>query len=470
MFWIEVRMQGLFRLVTSNLLSLVGAAVATASGLLILILLGVDWLGEEATLYQGILTYLALPGVFVAGLLMILVGGWLQKRRGKTENRLPVVDLNSPNVRATLLAIFVLSSVNIVILSLATYKGVEVLESNTFCGAACHSVMSPWAVAYADSNHSNASCVSCHVGPGARSFVKAKFNGVSQVLHVVLNSYPRPIPSAHSLRSARETCEACHRSDRQVGDRLRVITHHQEDETSTAVHTVLNMQVGGGGPSGASGIHWHADPGVRIRYRSGESKAVIGDIELTLADGTQKLFRAAEDAPAEEPDSEWREMDCIDCHNRPSHSFRLPGHEIDRALQDGRLEISLPYIRREGVRLLREASYTDADAAETGFPRSLRRFYESEYPETLADDPDAIDSSGEVLADIWARNIFPEMKIAWGTYPEHMGHEDSPGCFRCHDDEHSTEGGETISQDCFMCHAMLAVEEEDPEILQALAP
>lgn len=46
------------------------------------------------------------------------------------------------------------------------------------------------------------------------------------------------------------------------------------------------------------------------------------------------------------------------------------------------------------------------------------------------------------------------MKVGWGTYPNNIGHLTSPGCFRCHDDNHKAPSGKTIAQDCESCHKM----------------
>jgi hypothetical protein len=52
-------------------------------------------------------------------------------------------------------------------------------------------------------------------------------------------------------------------------------------------------------------------------------------------------------------------------------------------------------------------------------------------------------------------NVWPKMAVTWGTYKMHLGHQNEAegyGCFRCHDDEHQTELGKTISQSCDLCH------------------
>jgi hypothetical protein len=160
---------------------------------------------------------------------------------------------------------------------------------------------------------------------------------------------------------------------------------------------------------------------------------------------------------------------CVDCHNRPAHIYRSPHEEIDDALRLGKIATSLPFVRRSGLRLLQE-DYGSHEEARTQLASSLQSFYEENYPDIALAQSDQIQQAGTALGDIFSTNVFPSMKIEWGTYPNHIGHQDFPGCFRCHDDEHSTPQGETISQDCSTCHALLAWEEEAPEILEQLQP
>jgi hypothetical protein len=122
------------------------------------------------------------------------------------------------------------------------------------------------------------------------------------------------------------------------------------------------------------------------------------------------------------------------------------------------------------VRVLTE-KYADRATARRTIEEELRRFYRSE---------EAAPDSGLVIADstvtrtietvqaIYERNIFPAMGVDWGTYPNHIGHTRSQGCFRCHDGEHASADGRVISQDCENCHNLLAVEESNPEILARL--
>jgi len=472
-----------FALLIQNTLSMLGTAIALSALMLMLALFVVQSLGFEGGPYLGILTFLILPMFFVLGLLLIPVGILRQRRRaakaaaaGEAPPLFPVIDLNQDRTRKLVLIFTVLTMLNVTILAGATYKGVEVMDSNEFCGTACHSVMQPEYTAYQRSPHARVDCVDCHIGPGADWFVRSKMDGAWQMVAVTLDLYPRPIPTPlKNLRPARDTCEQCHMPTNYVGDKLRIDTVFDEDEANTELRTALLLKVGGLRGRASEGIHWHVDPDVEIRYRSDESRMDIYDVELTKADGTVKLFQPR-GMPDEEERGEWRVMDCVDCHNRPTHIYRSPSQELDEALATDRIDTSLPYVKREGVRILTEADYPSHEAARTGLAASLEDFYRENYPEVLAEKPQAVAAAGEKLGDIYSWNVFPHMRVTWDTYPDHSGHpsiasrEDAPGCFRCHNRGHRTADRESISSDCLLCHTILAEEEKDPEILQLLNP
>jgi hypothetical protein len=228
--------------------------------------------------------------------------------------------------------------------------------------------------------------------------------------------------------------------------------------------------VGGVEGRKSHGIHWHVDPSNEIRYRSDPSRETIYDVELTLADGTVKTYRptGGDDEP-EAIEGEWRLMDCVDCHNRPTHVFGMPESEVDSAIQEELIDRSLPYIRRESVKALRE-DYASHEAAREGIAGDLQTFYRENYPDVAAARGEDLAAAIHVLGDIYSENVFPSMNLTWGTYPNHIGHTHYTGCFRCHNDEHATAEGEVISQDCSTCHTLLAMEEENPEVLEMLQP
>ncbi|MBP7147314.1 MAG: NapC/NirT family cytochrome c [Acidobacteria bacterium] len=463
--------------ISRNPISLAGAALTTASALLILMLFAIELIGFTGGPYLGILAFLILPAFFVLGLLLIPVGLWRQRRRdaqaareGHPPAAFPVIDLNRSGTRRNFLLFVAATVINVVILGMAMYKGVEVMDSTEFCGETCHSVMAPEFTTYQRSPHAHVECVACHIGPGANWFVKSKLSGTWQVVSVNLNLYPRPIPAPiENLRPARETCEQCHWPSKFVGDRLKVITHYADDEANTEQKTVLLLRVGGIQGRESRGIHWHVDPKIKIRYRADATRQTIYEVELTAADGSKRVYaKPGQRVPAEA--GEWRTMDCIDCHNRPTHIYRLAKPELDQSIVEGRVDRSLPFIVREGLAALQK-DYASHEQAAEQITAQLRGFYQHNYPQLLAGDKRAaLDSSIAQIVQIYRTNVFPSMNIKWGTYPNHIGHEQSPGCFRCHDDEHQSADGKSISQDCFTCHSLLAQEEENPEILQQLNP
>lgn len=474
-------MREFFISLTQNTVSLLGAAITTVTALIFVALFALELVGFHGNPYLGILAYLVLPALFICGLVLIPIGVALHRRRqrkaaeaGKEPPAFPVIDLNSPTTRRNVLIFLGFTGVNLVLLSTATYKGVETMESTEFCGQACHSVMEPEYTAYLGSPHARVGCVECHIGPGAPWFVKSKLSGAWQVVSVNLDLYPKPIPTPiENLRPARETCEQCHWPSQFVGDRLKVLPKYQGDEQNTLLKTVLLLKVGGVAERTSEGIHWHVDPDVEIRYRSSPDRETIYEVEMTHTNGAgerETVTYLPEEPAPDDTELEWRVMDCMDCHNRPSHTFKPPEQALDEALSDGRLDPSLPWLRREGLEAL-TAQYDSHEAAREAIHQRLTGFYRSEVPEVAADRRQDILEAADGLADLYSQNVFPSMNIDWGTYPNHIGHEQSPGCFRCHNYTHATEdGSRVIEQDCFACHSLLAMEEEDPEILTQLQP
>ncbi|MFH1016871.1 MAG: NapC/NirT family cytochrome c [Pseudomonadota bacterium] len=459
-----------------NWIGLAGTALATASALCFLAAIGLQALvGSSDNPYVGILTYLILPVLFVLGLLLIPAALWLERTRRKGGRRIAApftwsaIDFNQPRNRRFLAILMGLTVANLLIIAIASYKGFHVMESVRFCGTTCHTAMEPEYTSYLGSPHAHVKCVECHIGAGAGWFVKSKLSGSWQVIATVFRIYPRPIASpVKNLRPARETCEECHWPERFEGDRLKIISRSKSDEKNTETKTVLLLKVGGIRGIRAQGIHWHVDARNRIRYLGDESRNTIYDVELTKADGSKETFAGAEKPPAGQKNG-WRQFDCIDCHNRPTHVFRMPFEEVDLALQSGAISRALPYVRRQGIELL-NTDYPSHEEARNQIRMRLEDFYRQNYPQVLSTEKDAIETAANSLGDAYSRNVFPFMKVTWGTHPNHLGHENYPGCQRCHDGDHKTAAGHTISADCDTCHALLAQEEENPKILTELQP
>ncbi len=471
----------IFAAATRDPVSLAGLALSLASTAVLLALILMHLLGFEGGPYLGILTFLVLPLIFVLGLLLIPIGFLRQRRQsarqektGSTPQPFPVIDLNEEDTRKSLAVFIFLTIANIAVIAGATFKGVAVMDSNAFCGLACHAVMEPEHTAHRRSAHARVDCVECHIGPGADWFVKSKLGGAWQLVAVALDIYPRPIEAPlHNLRPARDTCEQCHWPTVFIGDKLKITTVYDENEDNTELRSAILLKVGGLAGRESYGIHWHVDPNIQIRYRSDETRMEVYDIEMTLADGSKKVYLA--DNMPEDP-GEWRTMDCVDCHNRPTHIYRAPGEELDILMSGGKVDTTLPYIKREGVRIIEEADYKTKEDARIGVAESLQAFYQENYPELAVEKAVAITEAGDALGDIYSWNVFPHMNVRWDTYPDHSGHppirsrETAPGCFRCHNREHKTAEGDGISRNCTLCHTVLATREENPEILQQLNP
>ena len=460
-----------FASITRNVISLIGTALAVASLVLMACLFTMEQFGFEGGPYIGILTYMILPMFFVTGLLLIPIGALLYRRKlrrlhgDQAMAAMPVFDLNKPETQRWTLIFLGATMLNIVILASATYKGVHYMESIEFCGMACHTVMQPEHTAHQRSPHSRVACAECHIGPGADWFVKSKLDGAWQLVAVTFDLYPRPVPTPlHELRPARDTCEQCHWPTKHIGDKLRVIKHYREDEANTELTTALVMKVGGVEGTGGTGIHWHVNPDFEIRYRSDESREEIYEVEMTRADGSVVTYA---DRKAPEDGGMWRTMDCVDCHNRPSHIYEPAHVEVDRVINEGRVDRSLPFVKREAVRIV-DAEFESHEAAREGIREQLHAWYKENYPEIASEKADAIDEAAEALGDIYSVNVFPQMKVWWDTYPNHIGHEQSDGCARCHNRRMRTADREQISDDCDTCHLVLAEEEENPDLVTML--
>jgi len=442
-------------------IGLFGMWLATVGALLFLLFFAFDLFGFVSNPYLGILFFLILPGIFIVGLLLVPLGAWLDRRairqgRASAFVQWPVWDLNDPHMRRV--AAFILSAtfVNVIVVSLAAYRGVEYMDSVDFCGQVCHRVMIPEFTAYQEGSHARVTCVQCHIGAGASWFVKSKLSGTRQVFAVTLNTYPRPIPSpVENLRPARETCEQCHWPEKFTGDRVKVIREYASDEANTESTTTLRVHVGGAQPrSRPHGIHWHIAN--RITYVTTDRKRqTIPSVSVQAADGKVTVYRVEGVSEAQLAQGETRTMDCMDCHNRPSHPYAASAERaIDDELAAGVMPKTLPFIRRQAVELVK-ARYPSQETALVAIEAGLRKFYQENHPQVYAERRGEVDRAVAATKQAYSRNVFPMMNVTWGTYVNNMGHAAFPGCTRCHDDNHKSPDGKVIRQDCELCHEMV---------------
>jgi hypothetical protein len=444
-----------------NPLTLFGGSLTTVSALLFLGVFFADLLGLHTNPYIGIIFFLVLPGFFVFGLALMPLGiirSRRRERRGKPDRAItwPVIDLNSPYSRKIAALLVFLTIANVVVISLAAFRGVEYMDSPQFCGQVCHVVMEPEFTAYREGPHARVACVACHIGPGAPWFVQSKLSGTRQLFAVALKTYPEPIPSpVENLRPARDTCEQCHWPEKFTGDRVRQVREYAEDEANTESTTALQLHVGSGSDSiGAHGIHWHMAPSTKVTYVTTDSqRQTIVYVEVADRNGVRR-FRADGVTDEQLAKGERREMDCMDCHNRPSHRFdSTPDRAVNDAIAVGMIPRTLPFVKREAVAALKTA-YTSQQAASADIAKRLSSFYDQQLGREAPARKNDIAKAIAGTQELYRRNVFPAMKVSWSTYKNNIGHVDFPGCFRCHDDAKKTADGLVIKQDCELCHKL----------------
>jgi hypothetical protein len=460
----------------NNWISLIGGALTTASAFVLIGFWVVSIFGHSGSNnpYVGIVVDLCLPGLFVLGLMLIPLGMWLRWKHLKAAGEVPVVypalDLKDPFFRRGIEVVLAATFINFVIVGTASYRGISYMDSPNFCGSTCH-VMAPQWTAYQVSPHSHVACVECHIGSGIQAAVHAKVNGTKQLIEVTLHTFPTPIKASLSqLRPSRATCEECHSPTRFVGEKLLVETMYGDDEKNSVTHNVLALHLGGvDSLSRLSGIHGHHLDHYEYIATDATNQTIIA-VNKRNPDGSITQFVS----------SDWkgpvkgvtRQMDCMDCHNQATHIFQTPEDAVDEAMTGGGVNPGLPFVHKKGMELI-QAEYASQGEAATKITAGLNDFYRTQYPGIWNGQRGAVDAAAKSLVAIYQRNVFPDMKVTWGTYPNGMGHSapghnPSPGCFRCHDGNHTSKDGKTITNDCSTCHNLVASDEANPKQLSDL--
>lgn len=449
-----------------NRISYIGAGIAGLMFTAIVFLFIVNTLvGHGRAPYAGIVIFVVLPSVLMLGLLLIPIGMLIERRRVRLTGvrsipRFPVVDLNVPQERNAVV-IFAFGTIILLFCSIfGSYQAYEATESVAFCGATCHTVMEPEHVTYQHSPHARVRCVDCHVGAGANWYVKSKLSGLYQVYSVAFDKFPRPIVGPiESLRPAQDTCEQCHWPQMFFGSQERRRMHFLSDEHNSPWELRLLVRTGGGrtalGPT--TSIHWHIDSHVDY-VATDRSRQQIPWVRVTdAATGQQTVYRTSDSPIATDPPpgADVRTMDCMDCHNRPAHIYHSPSASLDDALGSGAIATTLPFIKREGMRLLANP-YASVDEALASIDSGVRGFYQQTYPDPAGQRDADVRGAVTALQQIYQRNFFPAMAARWDVYPENTGHKIFRGCFRCHDGLHESADGKVISNDCTACHLITA--------------
>ena len=441
----------------NNWITAIGAVLSVGALFSFALLVWVDFTQGAKNPYLGILTYIVAPAFLIAGLATVFGGAWAQHRWMIRHANVPDrwrLDFSDRAQRRWLI-LFGVGSVGFLLLSaFGSYQTYHYSESVQFCGQVCHAAMNPEFTTYQRGAHARVDCVECHVGSGAQWFVKAKLNGTHQLIAFTLDNYKRPIETPlKNLRPAQDTCEKCHWPQKFTGNVEINFQHLLSDKKNTPYEARLLLHVNrtsAGSPFG--GIHWHVSETDRVEYYATDAKRQdIPWMRVTdTKNGMARVFRT-EAFKGEPPANQIRVMDCMDCHNRPAHTFPTANDSIEKSVAAGTLNTKLPAIKRVAVQAMTQKDIaTGTDASQ-----KIADFLRAKYSDpTLATElPGAI---AEVQR-IYGVTIFPERKADWRVYPNNIGHKDWPGCFRCHDDKHRTSTGQTVrSSDCSSCHTILS--------------
>lgn len=449
-----------------NWISITGFIIAINSLIIILVLFLFSLFNSENNTYLGLFTYIVVPAFLVLGLILIPIGMLIKRRRKVSINdsagKWPILDMNQKFQRKALIRISVITVVLLIISSLGSYKAFHYSESVEFCGTLCHQVMEPEFVTYQHSAHAQVKCVECHVGEGAGWYVKSKLSGLYQVYSVLFDKYSTPIATPlHNLRPASETCEKCHWPEKFYSQKLRNQRSYLADSSNTEWNISLLMKIG---PEHSAmglseGIHWHINKDFKIEYvASTTDRENIPWVKLTnLKTGEVKVY-SDEENPMDQAGLdtlEMRSMDCMDCHNRPSHIYKSAPDYIDQAMIADKLPANLPFIKYAAMQALK-IPYDTKEHAHKAIDSTILAFYKDEQPDIYSKESARITKALAIVKNEYDKNVFPRMKADATQYLNHIGHLESQGCFRCHSDRHKTAKGETIKKDCELCHSILA--------------
>lgn len=451
--------------VFKNWVSVLGAIIAAFNVALILFLFILTLFFDVGSSYVGLFIYIILPIFLLGGLLLIPLGYIITKKKTREEKapiKWPIIDFNSASTRNASIIFSTGTILLIIFSSVGSYEAFHYTESVEFCGKLCHEVMKPEYIAYHESSHERVTCVECHVGSGADWYVKSKLSGLYQVYSVLLNKYPKPIEvPIQDLRPARETCEQCHWPEKFYDNKLRVKRSYLADEETTEWDIHLRMKTSGNHESmgNIEGIHWHINPDIKIEYKAADkSREIIPWVKYTnLKTGESIIYEDEEyQLSNEKIDSlKSRTMDCIDCHNRPSHNYQIPQNFIDDAITSGKLPKHLPDIKIAVMEPFLE-EYSTTDTAHLMIESKIMEYYDLLYPELMKSEEQTIKKAILVTQELYSKNIFPEMKVSWEAFPNHLGHLETEGCHRCHTDRHVSLTKQVISRDCNLCHDITA--------------
>jgi len=456
--------------ISVNPIGMVGVVLTTSSFVAFIFFEVLRLIGVLTNAYVGLVVYLLFPALFVLGLLIIPFA-WRKYKleRGKSTKELLSERFDEQNTKdgffgsKIFITVIVFTLINVFFISVAGFRTLSFMDKPKFCGTACHSVMGPEWATYQVSPHSKVKCVECHVGEGVDALIESKLSGLRQMVLASTNSYSKPVPTpVHQLRPSRETCEKCHWPEKFYGNKLKVITRYDSDKNSTPKYNTLSLKIDAGHMAGKAGIHWHIASDNEVQYSSVDDlRREMIWVEVKQSDGSFKRYhnKLLTDSVEKIEKDSIRTMDCVDCHNRATHIYENPSFAVDDRMSKGLVDRKLPFIKREMVAAITN-NYVNRETAFEEIEAHLQSFYMRNYRNVAVSMQRSIEQAVKTAKEIYGRNVHPYMNVEWGTYPNHLGHKQGKGCFRCHNENLVDDVGKHIPYDCTMCHSILASDED----------
>ena len=346
----------------------------------------------------------------------------------------------------------------LILLLAGVSAGWEATNSTEFCGLACHT-MPPQYITHANASHSRVTCEECHLGRAPLAVQiprKIQYSWLTGSA-LVFNTYEYPI-RAKTMRPAVDACETCHYPPTFSGDKLLEINKYASDQKNSLTIISLLLKTGGGSMREGLGygIHWHIENPVYFYSEDAENQK-IPYVRVTLADGSIKEYVDIEaNFDKSKVDSnQLQYMDCNTCHNRTSHQILTPSAAMDQMLSRGLISSNIPEIKKMGEEVL-AVNYKSEEEAQNAF-LAMETYYQETYPDFYKDNSGLVKTAIQAIQDKYKVSAFIDQKMFWNTHPDNIGHETSPGCFRCHDGKHLTVEKEAVRLECNLCHSIPVV-------------
>ena len=358
--------------------------------------------------------------------------------------------------------LFVLGGLALAVMAAGGIVAWEYSNSDQFCATMCHSVHPEETRSHLTSAHARVNCVECHMGRLSTLHMMALKPTHAKELWGMIVGYERPLTSS-TLRPSRDHCEGCHWPQVEHDDSLVIKKRYGTDpkSTETTYRLLLHTGMGTIRDANAKGIHWHIENDVSF-IATDPQRREIPWVQVKAADGkvTTYVDPTVKLSEAELKKFQPRRMECFDCHNSVGHPFRNPADLVDDAIAAGRIDRSLPNAKARAVALIEQTGKLFGPFKEMG-PRIEKLIAEAAPKGEMKPEMQEKEKKFQaVMKQILADSTFSHEGLSWQSFPNHAGHKDFPGCFRCHDGKHLNEDGQAIRLQCTLCHNLPQVEIE----------